>query len=177
MKTPLLLLTSSTVLLVAGAHTASALDFGVSGFGSYYDADKAGEAYGGGALVRMGIFDWLAADARLSRLEFDDTDLEVTPIEVAGLARIALFDERLVPYGGVGVGYYLFDDSNQANVDDGYGFFPVVGLDWRFGAKRHWSVFAEVRWLVLDEDFEVPGVPSSDDIDGVAVNAGVGFKF
>ncbi|MCL4178550.1 MAG: outer membrane beta-barrel protein [Verrucomicrobia bacterium] len=169
-------------ILFSGTFRASALDFSVGGFGSYFDADEGGDAYGGGALVRMGIFNWLAVDGRASYLELSDSDFSVVPLEAAATFRLPLLKQTLVPYGGVGVGYYLYDEDNDfVEVDDGVGFFPVLGLEFRFGKEKQWAVFGEARWLFLSTDIESAGDEvlefDDDDIDGLGVNLGLIYRF
>jgi hypothetical protein len=163
------------------ASPASALDFDVGGFGSYFDADEGGDAYGGGAMLRLGIFDWLAVDGRASYLDLSDSDISIVPLEAAASLRLPLLDKTLVPYAGVGVGYYLYDDSDVVEVEDGVGFFPMVGLEFRFGEDKQWAIFGEARWLFLQTDIDAAEDELEDlddeDIDGLGVNVGLIYRF
>lgn len=167
---------------MAGAPSASAVDFGLGGFGSYYDAEDAGDAWGGGVMLRLGIVDWFAVDARASYLDFSDSDFRMVPLEAAATLRLPLFENRLIPYAGGGVGYYIYDvKSSTVDIDNGVGFFPLVGLEARFGSRNQWSLFGEARWLFLSSDIDEAGdeltSPRKDDIDGIAVNVGVMYRF
>jgi hypothetical protein len=167
---------------LAGATPVSALDFSVGAFGSYYDAEDASDAWGGGALVRMGIVDWFAIDARASYLDFSDSEFRMVPLEATALFRLPLYNQKLVPYAGVGVGYYIFDvRDSDADIDDGVGFFPLVGLELRFGSRNQWSLFGEARWLFLSSDIDEAEDElrnlNDDDIDGLGVNVGIMYRF
>jgi hypothetical protein len=167
---------------LAGAQPASAVDFSLGAFGSYYDADDAGDAWGGGGLLRLGLVEWFAVDARASYLEFSDSDIRMIPLEAAATLRLPLMQNKLIPYAGVGVGYYFYDvKSSNVNIDDDVGFFPLVGLEVRFGARSQWGLFGEARWLFLSSDFETAGdeltSPRRDNIDGLAVNVGLLYRF
>jgi hypothetical protein len=167
---------------LARAFPAMALDFSVGPIGSYYDADEAGDAWGGGALARIGILDWLAVDARASYLDLNDSDFSMIPLEAALTFRLPLLDQRLVPYGGAGVGYYLYEeDSDLVEIDDDVGFFPVVGLEFRFGSRNQWALFGEARWLFLSTDTDAAEDEllnlDDDDIDGLGVNVGLLYRF
>jgi len=160
---------------------AQAMDISVAGFGSYVDLDTAGESVGGGALVRFELLDWLAVDARASYFDLSDVDLALVPFEAAALFRLPLLENTLVPYAGLGIGYYMFTDSDLVEVGNSVGFFPVIGLEFHFGSEKRWAVFGEARWLFISSDVET-AVGSlddldSDDISGVGVNLGVSFKF
>jgi hypothetical protein len=167
---------------LAAPQPAAAVDFSLGAFGSYYDADDAGDAWGGGALVRLGIVKWVAVDARASYLEFSDSNIRMIPLEGAATLRLPLMQDKLVPYAGVGVGYYFYDvKSSNVKIDDDVGFFPLVGLEVRFGARSQWALFGEARWLFLSSDFETVGdeviSPRRDNIDGLGVNVGVLYRF
>ena len=160
---------------------AQAMDISVAGFGSYVDLDSAGESVGGGALVRFGLLDWLAVDARASYFDLSDVDLALVPLEAAALFRLPLLENTLVPYAGLGIGYYMFTDSDLVEVGNNVGFFPVAGLEFHFGAEKQWAVFGEARWLFIYSDVDsATGSLSnlnSDDLSGIGINLGISLKF
>jgi hypothetical protein len=167
---------------LAAAQPASAIGVSLGAFGSYYDADDAGDAWGGGGLLRLELAEWFAVDARASYLEFSDSDVRMIPLEAAATLRLPLMRNKLIPYAGVGVGYYFYDvKASNVRIDDDVGFFPLVGLEVRFGARSQWGLFGEARWLFLSSDFETAGdeltSPRRDNIDGLAVNVGLLYRF
>jgi hypothetical protein len=115
----------------------------------------------------MNPIDLLSIDGRASYITFDDTSQDVIPLELAGLVNLPLFGERIVPYAGAGVGYYLFQDD----LDDDWGFFPLVGME--FG-MQNFSLMAEARWLILEADDDFG---DSADVDGFGANLGLLFRF
>jgi hypothetical protein len=160
---------------------AQAVDMSVAGFASYLDLDSGGTTTGAGALVRFGLADWFAVDARASYFNIGDLDAALVPLEAVALFRVPLLDKTLVPYAGLGIGYYMFTDSDLAavSVSDSVGYFPVVGVEFRFGKEKQWSVFGEARWLFIfsDVDAAVSSGLSSDNLSGVGFNLGVSLKF
>ena len=160
---------------------AQAVDMSVAGFASYVDLDSGGSSTGGGALVRFGLCDWFAVDARASYFNVGDLDAALVPLEAVALFQVPLLEDRLVPYAGLGIGYYMFTDSDLAavKIDDNVGYFPVVGVEFRFGQEKQWSVFGEARWLFIfsDVDAAISSGLSSDNLSGVGLNLGVSLKF
>lgn len=167
----------AAVLVVAGAgcSTGSGLECGV--FGSYLDSDDLGKGYGGGAKVEINPIDVVSIDARASWIRFDDTEIDMIPLELAALLNFPILFEHIVPYLGAGVGYYLFDGSG-ADLDDEVGYFPLAGLEIGFHKV---SLLAEARWLFLETDVdsakgELENITKAD-LDGLGVNVGLLFRF
>ncbi len=160
---------------VAGCAHGSGLELGA--FGSSLDSDDLGEGYGGGAKLEFNPVDLLSVDARASYIRFGDTDIDTVSLEVAGLVNLAMFAEHIVPYAGVGVGYYLFD-GDGADVDDEVGFFPLVGVE--IGLQPV-SVLIEGRWLFLEADVDSAEAELENlteaTVDGFGVNLGLIFRF
>ena len=163
------------VVCLSGCTGGSTAALGV--FGSYLDSDDLGPGYGGGAKLELKPLDWLSVDGRASWVHFDDFDIDMIPLEAALRLNLPLFGESLVPYAGVGGGYYLFE-SDGVELDDNVGYFPLVGLE--FG-KRRLSFFAEARWLFLQTDVDTAleelGDVDEADVDGLGINAGLLFRF
>lgn len=162
-------------LAVGGCMTGSGIEFGI--LGSSLDSDDLGQGYGGGAKLELNPIDLVSVDARASWLHFDDTNIDVIPLEVAGLLNFPLLFERIVPYVGIGAGYYMFDGSG-ADLDDEVGYFPVVGLEVGF---HRLSLLAEARYLFLEADANNGKGPLAGDrkadIDGPGINVGLLFRF
>ncbi len=182
MKTHTLMAAGVLAAGLLGLNSAAALDFSVGPMGSYYDADKAGDAWGGGVIGRLGILDWFAVDARASYLDIEHSDLNMVPLEAAATFRLPLFENRLVPYAGAGVGYYLYEeDSDRVDAKDDVGYFPLVGLEYRFGSNQQWALFGEARWLFISSSIKSAGDQlddfNSDDIDGFGANVGILYRF
>jgi opacity protein-like surface antigen len=164
-----LALLAMLAIIAAGCAHGSGLELGA--FGSSLDSDDLGDGYGGGAKLEWNPIDLVSVDARASWIHFDDTEINMFPLELAGLVNLALLGERIVPYVGAGVGYYLFDESD---LDNEVGFFPLVGLE--IGLQRI-SLLVEARWLLLEADVDSAKDELADlteaDIDGFGVNLGL----
>jgi opacity protein-like surface antigen len=168
------LLAAACVFLAGCAH-GSGIEMGF--FGSSLDGDDLGQGYGGGAKLELNPIDLVSVDARASYIHFSDTDVDMYPLEAAGLLNLSAIGERIVAYGGAGVGYYYFD-ADEADLDDAVGFFPVVGLEVGF---HRLSVLAEARWLFLEADIdsardELRNLDDAD-VDGLGINLGLLFRF
>ena len=170
-----LLLTASLALALGGCSHGSGTEFGA--FGASLDSDDLGDGYGGGVKLELNPIDMVSVDARASWIQFDDTDIDMVPLEVAGLLNFPMLWEHIVPYVGAGVGYYLFDGSGP-DLEDEVGFFPLAGLEIGLHSV---SILAEARWLFLEADIdgaqeELRNLTEAD-VDGFGVNLGLLFRF
>jgi hypothetical protein len=162
------------VVCLNGCTAGSMAELGV--FGSYLDSDDLGTGYGGGAKLEVKPTDWLSVDGRASLIFFDDFDISMIPLEAALRLNVPMLGERIVPYVGVGAGYYLFE-ADDVDLDNNVGYFPLVGLE--VGLRRV-ALFAEARWLFLQTDTDAGLGELGDldaDVDGLGINAGLLFRF
>jgi len=162
-------------LTVGGCSHGSGVEF--AAFGSSLDSDDLGDGYGGGVKLELNPVDMISVDARASYVHFDDTDVDMVPLEAAALLNFPLLFEHIVPYVGVGGGYYLFD-GDSANLDDNVGFFPLAGLEIGLHSV---SIMTEARWLFLEADVdsaenELENLQDAD-VDGFGANIGLLFRF
>ncbi len=162
-------------LMASGCSTGSGLEGAV--YGSALDSDDLGQGYGGGVKLELNPIDVFSIDARAGYLHFSDTDIDMFPLEIAGLLNFPILFERIVPYVGVGAGYYLFD-GDGADIDDEIGYFPLAGLEIGF---HKFSLMGEVRYLFLNPKAENGNGPletvTDPDIDGVGANVGLLWRF
>lgn len=170
-----LLLLAILSVSVGGCTAGSVIEFGA--FGSYLDSDDLGDGYGGGVKVELKPTDILTVDGRASWLYFDDFEIHMIPLEAAGRLNFPMLGERIVPYVGVGAGWYLFE-ADDGDLDDDVGYFPLVGLEAGF---RRVALFAEARWLFLETDADaaleaLEGIDEAD-VDGLGINVGLLFRF
>jgi hypothetical protein len=127
----------TVTLLGTSFHDARA----IGAFVSWWNMDAANEdGFGGGLRQPIKIIPILSIDTRASWVNFSDSDVNVFPLEAVGIVSLGLL------YGGLGVGYYIFDaDPSIEN-----SFVPhLAGVAQLTGA----SVFGEVKWTVSG-DFE-----------------------
>ena len=158
----------------------SGAEFGV--FGTYLDSKDFGDGFGGGLKLEMNPINWLAVDARVSYVRFDDlgnarVKVDMVPIEITGLLNLPLADERIVPYAGVGVGYY-FIDPDKGSLDNNVGFFPLLGLEI---GDPSCSLMVEARWLFLQSDVDRAEAEfqhlSKAKVDSIGINLGLIARF
>jgi len=162
-------------IALGGCRHGTGIELGA--FGSSLKSDDLGQGYGGGAKLELNPIDWISIDGRASYIRFADTKVNMVPLEAAALLNFPMAGERIVPYIGAGAGYYLFE-SDDANLDNKVGFFPLAGLEiglWRV------SLLAEARWLFLQTDVESAKGELRNlreaDVDGLGINLGVLFRF
>ena len=164
-------LLAMSAMVLGGCSHGSGVELGF--FGSSLDSDDLGEGYGGGAKLELNPIDMVSVDARASWIHFSDTNIDMIPLELAGLLNFPLIGERIVPYIGAGAGYYLFEGSG-ADLDDEVGFFPLAGLE--IGLQRL-SILAEARWLFLETDVDSAKDELADitdaNVDGFGVILGL----
>ncbi len=162
-----------SALVVGGCSHGSGIEAAV--YGTRLNSDDLGNGYGGGAKVEINPIDMISVDGRAGVVRFDDSGINMFPLEAAALLNFPLMFEHVVPYVGAGAGYYLFDSSD---LDDEVGFFPLAGLEIGFQTL---SVMAEARWLFLEADADSAKEELRDlreaDLDGFGVNLGVLFRF
>jgi hypothetical protein len=159
-------------VFIGGCTAGSLAELGA--FGSYLDSDDLGDGYGAGVKLEVKPTDILSVDGRASWLYFEDFEIHMIPLEVAGRLNLPLLGERIVPYVGAGGGWYLFE-ADDVDLDDDVGFFPLVGLE---AGLQSVALFAEARWLFLETDVdEVVGDVVEADVDGLGINVGLLFRF
>lgn len=185
------------VLTLAGllASPALATDFGL--YGSYWDTDALNSTAGAGAklgfgegLVRFEVRASYFPDISESFDQlFEGDDLETGDFEVkatvpeAGVTFNFAPEKSFQPYVGAGASYYSLD-TNIFEIDDEVGWYGLAG----FHAGRPEggpAFFAEAMYrkvdaTVVDDDLTDPDNLQGKvelDLSGVAVNAGVLFRF
>jgi Outer membrane protein beta-barrel domain len=172
-------------------------------YGSYWNTGDVGDTFGGGlgfdipfgesglALSLAGTYYQELSDEPIDNL-FDDDEsvfredsLEVVPFDV-GLHYNFQPRGNFSPWIGAGGTYFLIDTTeNQFEIDDETGFHVSVGS--YFGDPDGVNFFAEAIYRSTEstlrrseDDFPDPSdeVDEVDiDLDGVAVNAGITWRF
>lgn len=153
-----------------GAH-AQIVDVGVSGFGTWWDTDDFGDAFGPQVAFEVGVLDWLVADVRTGYLRAAEHELDIIPIEVTGAFHFSIL-EVIEPYAGLGAGRY-FLHSDDIDTEDRSAVFPLVGLDVNLPTTPI-TLFAEARWMFFDDS--VSDAVASE-LDGLAFSLGVTWRF
>lgn len=154
----------------------------MAGYVRVRDADEG--TWHGGVVARLQLFPVLAAEASISfhSQEFGDGDVRVTtyPVQVSALL-FPLPNLPVRPYALAGGGWYYtridFDDSVGGGDDTDRQFAVHVGAGAEILLGRRAKIFADFRWLFLDE----PGVDNSniqdEEFDTWMVTLGFLFRF
>jgi hypothetical protein len=161
------------LLVVVGLAAASPPAHALGVFASWWNMDESDEGgFGFGVRQKIPVVPVVSIDTRASYMVFSDADLKVYPLEAAGMVNLGLF------YGGIGVGYYIFDADN-ADLENNFGWWVAGGVELGLAAV---SLFGEVKWTEIEADYHdvdpnLGNVPTSIDAAGVGFNAGVMFGF
>jgi opacity protein-like surface antigen len=147
-----------------------AADISLGAMGSYLDTDSAGEAWGGGLRLKYDLTEYIGMDFRGSFLRLEGSGVNLFPVEANLLAQFPIAN-RILPYGGFGVGYYFFE-GGDLRLEDRVGFGPLAGLELRLTSG--FAIFGEARWLFLEPKLSGGG---SVRMDSFGINAGLMFLF
>jgi hypothetical protein len=185
-------------IIALGALPATATDFKL--YGSYWNTSDVDDTFGGG--IGLGIpfgesgFGLHAAATYYQELSdepldnlfdddegfFEDESLEVLPIDV-GLHYNFAPRGAFSPWIGAGASYFLIDTTREGiDVDDETGFHVSVGSN--FGDPEGANFFAEAIYRSTeatlnrqrDDDIDIRDEVAID-LDGVAVNAGISWRW
>lgn len=190
-------------LLCVSAPSAMAQQFEL--YGSYWDTSDVDETFGGGigfgfpfgetglGLHVKGTYYQELSDEPLDGLFDDDNDenffaedsLEVLPVDV-GLHYEFASNGTFSPWVGGGFSYFLIDTTREGiDVDDETGFHVSVGS--RIGNRDGANFFVEGMYRSTEATLvrrERPGNDDVDledevaiDLDGIAINAGILWRF
>ena len=138
--------------------------------GSWWNQDDLKDGYGLGLVHEFGIIPIVSVDARASWLRFSEggTDVDVYPLEATGRVKLGMF------YGGLGVGYYIFNGQNGANVDNDVGGYLLGGVGFGlFGL----GAFGELKYTFLDTDVDYGLGKEELKASGIGINVGVTLPF
>lgn len=184
--------------LLTWAAPGQAQEFKI--FGSYWNTNDVDDAFGGGiglgvplgatplSLAFSGTYYQELSDEPLENLVdddegvFQDEGLEVLPVD-AGLHYTFPARGAFRPWVGAGFTYFLIDTTREGfDVDDETGFHVSVGS--HFGQRTGANFFAEVLYRSTEAtlvDERGDNVDLRDevaiDLDGIAVNAGLAWRF
>jgi hypothetical protein len=137
----------------------------IGAFLSYWNGKDTDNGYGVGINHQLKIIPLVHGDLRASWLSFDDSNLDLFPLEAMARVKLTMF------YVGAGVGYYIFSGGNDVNWDNSWGAFGVGGVELTV-AKI--GVFGELKYTWVDTKIE-----DTMDVDGngIGVNVGVVFNW
>ena len=154
----------------------------MAGYVRARDADEG--TWHAGVVARLQIVPFLAAEASISFHvdDYADGDVTVTtyPVQVTALL-YPIPSLPLRPYALVGAGWYYtrvdFDDSIGGGDETDSQFAVHVGAGGEFNVGPGFTLFADFRWIFLDE----PGVDNSniedEEFDTWMVTIGGLFRF
>jgi hypothetical protein len=138
--------------------------------------ENSADGYGFGLRHKIGFTPLFGIEGRASWISFSDVfphsggvnppsenGADVIPLEVMGVVSLGLF------YGGVGVGYYIFD-AETVQLSNEVGWFGLVGVELGLGPVK---VFTDLKWTQVESDVE--DSTQTVNAEGIGVNLGVDF--
>lgn len=155
----------------------------VAGYLKARDADRG--TWFGGVNARFRFARILALEGSITAHtnSYQDGDIDVIqyPVQVSAIL-FPLPDSPIEPYGLVGAGWYYtrveFDgalDGLDDETDRAFGWHVGAGLQVELG--RRFAIFADFRWVFMDE----PGIDNGDledeEFDFGQVTLGASFSF
>jgi opacity protein-like surface antigen len=163
----------SGAVLMAFVPGLRAADVSVGGFGTYLDTKDYEEAWGGGLRLKYDLVEYIGLDFRGSMVRLQGLSANMFPVEANLILQLPI-GNVLLPYGGMGVGYYFFD-GGDLDLDNQVGYGPLAGVELRL--SRAVALFGEARWLFLEPEVGGSGDLDKIRLDSFGVNAGIMFLF
>lgn len=154
----------------------------VAGFIKIRDADEG--TWFGGVQARYRFAKILAIEGSITfhQDEFADGDVVVTQYPVQVTALLFPFPHSSIqPYGLIGAGWYytrvdvdtpLFEGDDTDNL---FGVHLGAGLQVELGP--HVAIFADFRWIFMDEPATDNGDLDEEEFDSGQVTLGASFRF
>lgn len=138
--------------------------------GSWWQQEDLNNGYGIGILKTFGVIPLISIDGRASWLHYNDKGAEANlfPLEVVGRVNLGMF------YGGLGVGYYIFDGKNGAEIDNDIGGSILAGVGLGLAGV---NVFGELKYTILETEIGFGGPKTKLDGNGFGINVGVTLPF
>lgn len=180
------------LLLLAGLGAAPAAAGEIALFGAYWDTSELDESAGLGAKLSLGDgligfearvsrFPELGEDfEELVRFDFDDLEIEATPID-AGL-QLRFNRGGRAEFFVSGGGTYFLLDSERFGIDDEVGYYVGAGVTVGGGSFAFFAeaLYREVEGTVVG-DFEIDDIIIDERIDldlgGPALHLGAALRF
>lgn len=177
--------TASAIGTKAAADLVRTPHLGIGAFASRWDSKDLGTLSGYGIRIGWNLFSNLGLEGRASFLESrtrEEIATTLIPLEAALTWRFPL-GQRLAPYVGAGIGYYLkdaeYDDTETWDSSEKVaGYFGLAGLNLHLGPL---SLFADAKYNLVgtDDDLQWRGsdVEAKNSLDGLCLNAGIKLGF
>jgi hypothetical protein len=181
--------TSVLALTVCMLASVTAQAKWVGGYASYWDVKDFGDTYGGGFVLQWPVHEFFAVEGRgvWYRDIKDPGNEQIEPATLGiGPALTVDLNERVTGYGSVvGTAFmYARDflvDGEEVVDDDGVGFGVTLTGGLRVDIQSNWSLLAEASYNIgtIDTKAVRDGqiVDDEIDLDGLAVNVGIGYSW
>lgn len=192
-----ILLATLAVALLLPAFGAQAS--GLAIFGSYWDTDALDDTAGAGVKFSLPMgerfnfdlrgtyyepFDRDALDDEIDDLFDDEVDREIFDSEIDIIPLEAGFSFNLgqgavQPTLGAGVSYFMLD-HDRFDIDDEVGWYGSLGLNFASEGSVGFfleGVYRAAEGEVTEDEEDIDFDRVTFDLDGIAANAGVVFRF
>ncbi len=136
-----------------------------------------GLSYGGDLMVQEDLCPYFDAGMRVGYTKSDCFKVKYVPLQATLSVKYPLDDGKWVPYAGIGIGYHFFLGGN-IDLRDTVGYYPRLGVNYRLGEKKQWSIFIEATYRFLEAD--VTGGSTTETkakLDGGGGSFGFSYRF
>jgi hypothetical protein len=163
-------------LLIFAALHVQALELGA--LATLIDGQEGGWSHGFGLRVDQELFRYADVGGRVSYMRSDCHKVYFVPLELTADLKYPLFDDRLVPYAGVGVGYDIYV-SGAVSLENSVSVFPLGGFKYYLGEEKRWALFVEARYQFLSANIESGGPPGKTEaqFNGPGGCVGISYRF
>jgi hypothetical protein len=160
--------------LIVAAAPASGFELGL--MTTWLKGGNGGLAYGGNLIGKQEIWRYADISGRVGYEKSDCFRVTSVPLEFTATLKYPLLDDRLVPYAGMGVGYYIWTGGAIA-LENSWSWYPVAGISYYLGKERKWSIFMEGRYEYMDAKILSGGPPGQSEASFMRWGGGFGVSY
>jgi hypothetical protein len=162
--------------LLSTASQGQVFELGV--LNTWLKGGNGGLAYGGSLIAKETFWRYADITGRVGYQKSDCHNVTCVPLEATAALKYPLFGDRLVPYAGMGGGYYIWT-GGKVDLQNSWSWYPLGGITYYLGKQRKWSLFIEGRYEYMEAKILAGGPPGKTmaDFDRWGGGLGVAYRF
>jgi hypothetical protein len=160
--------------LLLAASQAQALELGILPL--FLKGGNGGLAYGGSLVAKQDIWRYAEISGRVGYSKSDCHMVKSVPLEFTAEMKYPLFNDRLVPYAGMGIGYHIWT-GGLVDLENSIAWYPLGGINWYFDKKKKWALFIEGRYEFMDANIISGGPPGMTQASFTRWGGGFGISY
>jgi hypothetical protein len=169
-----------TVLLGASLISTACRgqDFELGVLTTWLKGGNGGLAYAGTLVAKEQIWRYADITERVGYQKSDCHGVTCVPLEATAALKYPLFNDRLVPYAGMGGGYNIWT-GGHVDLENSWSWYPLGGITYYLGKQRQWSIFIEGRYEFMSAKILSGGPPGQTEatFDRWGGGIGVAYRF